>query len=66
MELGQGASTALPICAKFMQKVYADSVQLGFSPSSTFARPEKMNIELNCKKYKGQKVDKSQDFGGDD
>ena len=66
MEYGQGASTALPICAKFFQKVYSDSTNLGYSPSAVFPRPEKINIELNCKNYKGQKTDKSQDFGSED
>jgi penicillin-binding protein 1A len=65
MEYGQGASTALPICAKFFQKVYSDSTNLGYSPSAIFAKPEKLNIELNCKNYKGQKTDKSQDFGSE-
>lgn len=66
MEYGQGASTALPICAKFFQKVYSDSTNLGYSPSAVFPRPEKINIELNCKNYKGQKRDRSQDFGSED
>jgi penicillin-binding protein 1A len=65
MELGQGASTALPICAKFLQKVYADSATLGYSPSAVFDKPKKINIELNCKNYKGQKADRSQDFGSE-
>jgi len=65
MELGQGASTALPICAKFFQKVFNDSTELGFSPSATFDRPKNINIELNCKNYKGQKIDRSQDFGSE-
>ena len=65
MELGQGASTALPICAKFFQKVYNDSASLGFLPSATFPRPKDINIELNCRSYKGQKIDRSQDFGSE-
>ena len=65
MEYGQGASTALPICAKFFQKVYNDSTNLGYSPSAVFDKPEKINIELNCKKYSGQKIDKTQDFGSE-
>jgi penicillin-binding protein 1A len=66
MEYGQGASTALPICAKFLQKVYADSTRLGLSPSRTFDKPAKIGIELNCKTYAGQKIDRSKDFGDDD
>jgi len=65
MELGQGASTALPVCAKFLQKVFNDSTSLGYSPSAVFPKPEKINIELNCKNYKGQKIDRSQDFGSE-
>lgn len=63
MEYGQGASTALPICAKFLQKVFADSTALGISPSRQFERPEKLTIDLNCKTYAGQKVDRSAEFG---
>jgi penicillin-binding protein 1A len=56
MEHGQGASTALPIWAKFFQKVYADSLHFKeeINPERTFAAPEgKLTIELNCKKYGG-------------
>ena len=63
MEYGQGASTALPICARFLQKVYSDSTKLGISPSRVFDKPEKIGIELNCRNYSGQKIDRSQDFG---
>lgn len=66
MEYGQGASTALPICAKFFQKVFADSTNLGISPSRTFERPEKLGIELNCKSYSGQKIDRTDDFGDEE
>ena len=54
MDLGQGASTALPICANFFKKVFKDSASLGYSPSATFPRPSKMDIELDCSKYTGQ------------
>ncbi|MCW5908207.1 MAG: transglycosylase domain-containing protein [Chitinophagales bacterium] len=56
MEYGQGASTALPIWAKFFQKVYSDSLNFKeeINPERTFAAPEgKLTIELNCKKYGG-------------
>lgn len=67
MELGQGASTALPICAKFLTKVFKDSASLGYSPSATFAKPNKIDIELDCRKYTGQSAGKSQtDFGVED
>jgi len=50
MEQGQGASMALPIWAKFFQKVYADkTIKLS---KGDFERPKKMNeIELDCSKY---------------
>ena len=38
MALGQGANAALPICALFLQKVYADN-RLGYSPEETFDIP---------------------------
>ena len=56
MENGQGASTALPIWAKFFQKVYADSAHFKsqISPEHKFAEPEeRMNIELDCSKFSG-------------
>ena len=37
MSTGQGASTALPIWAKYMKKVYAD-------PSLDYSEDEKFNI----------------------
>ncbi len=40
MQYGQGANSALPIAALFMQKVYANQGQLGYSPDETFQFPE--------------------------
>ncbi|MBO6077325.1 MAG: transglycosylase domain-containing protein [Bacteroidaceae bacterium] len=40
MDHGQGAHAALPIWGKFMDKVYADSVNLGYSPSIKFDIPK--------------------------
>ncbi len=40
MQYGQGANSALPIVALFMQKVYANQGRLGYSPDETFAFPE--------------------------
>ena len=40
MDHGQGAHAALPVFGKFMDKVYADSVNLGYSPSARFDIPE--------------------------
>lgn len=57
-ELGQGAHMALPIWAKFMQKVYADN-QLKVSKGD-FEKPDKdISIELDCTKK--DKDDGSQD-----
>lgn len=39
MDHGQGAHAALPIWGMFMEKVYADSVNLGYSPSARFDLP---------------------------
>lgn len=40
MDHGQGAHAALPIFGMFMDKVYADSVNLGYSPSARFDVPK--------------------------
>jgi penicillin-binding protein 1A len=49
--LGQGANTALPIYAYFMQQVYADST-LKIS-TDEFPKPEdKLPVEIDCSKYK--------------
>ena len=40
MDHGQGAHAALPIWGMFMDKVYADSATLGYSPSARFDIPE--------------------------
>lgn len=48
---GQGASTALPIWAKFMQRVYADT-SLDISQYDRFDRPGgPLPAELDCRKY---------------
>ena len=39
MDHGQGAHAALPIWGMFMDKVYGDSVNLGYSPSARFDIP---------------------------
>ncbi|MCS6935572.1 MAG: transglycosylase domain-containing protein [Chitinophagales bacterium] len=56
MYYGQGASTALPIWAKFFQKIYADSANLRsiVDPNRKFEPPAgKMTIELDCGRYSG-------------
>ncbi|MCQ2066611.1 MAG: transglycosylase domain-containing protein [Bacteroidaceae bacterium] len=40
MQFGQGSRMALPICGIYMQKVYADSLNLGYSPNMRFDVPE--------------------------
>lgn len=52
MQYGQGASTALPVWAKFFQKVYADSTNFkgDISPASRFPQPEKITVDLDCSK----------------
>jgi penicillin-binding protein 1A len=47
---GQGAAMALPIFAKYMQKIYADkTIKIS---QGDFERPaKKINIEIDCSKY---------------
>ncbi len=50
LEMGQGASMALPIWAKFFQKVYADKTLNVYQ--GDFPKPPNLsNIELDCSKY---------------
>ncbi|MBP6731092.1 MAG: transglycosylase domain-containing protein [Chitinophagales bacterium] len=66
MENGQGASTALPIWAKFFQKIYSDSANFKneISPTRRFEPPtEHINIELDCGKFSGnQGIQKGSEF----
>jgi penicillin-binding protein 1A len=58
IDLGQGASTALPIYALFLKKVYADT-SLGIQPN-TFEKPKQpLSVELNCDKYKQPGAEKN-------
>lgn len=50
LDLGQGARTAMPIWALFMQKVYADA-SIKISKGDFEAPVEKLSVELNCDKY---------------
>jgi penicillin-binding protein 1A len=50
LELGQGARTALPIWALYMQKVYADKT-INLSKRDFDPPKEKLSVELNCDKY---------------
>jgi len=50
--LGQGANTALPIWAKFIDKVYADT-SLNYNINAKFEQPvEKLSVELDCDNFK--------------
>lgn len=49
-QLGGGANMALPIFAKFMLKVYADT-SLHISQNDRFEVPQNMDVELDCSKY---------------
>jgi len=52
IRLGQGANMALPIYANFIQKVYADSINLNIS-TRDFDKPlRKFSFELDCDKVK--------------
>ena len=58
---GQGANMALPIWGYYMNKVYADkSIKIS---KKDFEKPKKVNIELNCEKYKKNQSNNS--LGGD-
>ncbi len=50
---GQGASTALPVWAKFFQKVYADSTVFkgAISPSRKFEAPEDYDKNAPCNQF---------------
>jgi penicillin-binding protein 1A len=65
MENGQGASTALPVWAKFFQKVYADSANFKkeIDPAHRFEPPVgKMNIELYCGKSEEDGIEKGSEY----
>lgn len=52
IRLGQGANMALPIYANFIQKVYADSINLNIT-TRDFDKPmRKFSFELDCDKVK--------------
>ncbi len=64
LELGQGARTAMPIWALYMQKVYADKT-LDVSKGDFEAPKEPLSVELNCDKYKQAGEEKSSSFDKD-
>jgi penicillin-binding protein 1A len=53
-DLGQGANTALPIFALFMNKCYNDP-KLGLKPEDFQPPPNMDHIEFDCSKYKPEK-----------
>ena len=53
--LGQGASTALPIWANFIKKVYADT-SLNYNINASFEKPLKeLSVELDCSRFKQER-----------
>ncbi|WP_279148950.1 transglycosylase domain-containing protein [Segatella bryantii] len=56
MQLGQGASSALPIWAIFMKKVYAD-ISLGYNSQSKFDIPDEYNPCLKQDNNIGNDID---------
>ncbi|MDC0584133.1 transglycosylase domain-containing protein [Bacteroidales bacterium] len=53
---GQGATMALPIWGKFMEKVYADST-LGITQEDEFEIPQKLNINTDCEENSADEFD---------
>jgi penicillin-binding protein 1A len=47
---GQGAVMALPVWAKFYEKLYAHPELSRRYPKTTFEKPEEISVELNCGK----------------
>ena len=62
---GQGAQMALPVFAKYMQKVYADkSIKIS---QKDFEKPaKKIEIEMDCSKYNKELESGIEDFNTDD
>ena len=61
---GQGAQMALPIWAKYMQKVYADKT-LKISKGDFEKPAKKVEIEMDCSKYNKELENDIPDFGSD-
>jgi penicillin-binding protein 1A len=58
--LGQGANMALPIWGLYMQKVYKDpKLKL---PRADFEKPENIDVEFDCSKYKQTQQVNTQNF----
>jgi penicillin-binding protein 1A len=49
---GQGARMAMPIWGNYMNKIYNDSLELGYLKSSEFEKPESVPYwKVDCKEY---------------
>jgi penicillin-binding protein 1A len=62
---GQGAQMALPIWAKYMQKVYADKT-LKISQGDFQKPAKKIDIEMDCAKYNKEAESGTPDFNTDE
>jgi len=61
MSLGQGSHSALPVWARFMQKIYKDPLYK-YSRFSEFRTSEDILAELDCPDYKEQPLDSFKDL----
>lgn len=60
-EMGQGASMALPIWARYMQKIYADkTIKIS---QDDFEKPaKKIDVEMDCSRYNKELESGKEDF----
>lgn len=61
---GQGAQMALPVFAKYMQKVYADK-SLKISQGDFEKPSKKIDIEMDCSKYNSDLENENENFNMD-
>lgn len=59
MSLGEGANSALPIFALYMQKVYANAA-LGIKKNVDFVKPTNINVVTDCSVYNNQQQPQGQ------
>ena len=62
---GQGAQMALPIWAKYMQKVYADKT-LKISKGDFEKPAKKIDIEMDCRKYNKALESGTEDYNSEE
>ena len=62
---GQGAQMALPIWAKYMQKVYADKT-LKISKGDFEKPAKKIDIEMDCRKYNKELESGTEDYNSEE